>query len=455
VWALSLLMADEGARMLNEISITHCNNLKQEALLSQEFTKPSGTYSFAAIPHTITQLFGLPAQGNRLVGALPSDCLVSTATAYDHLVVVFIDALGWQLTMRLLEANSSLLQRVREEGVLSKLTSQFPSTTAAHVTTTHTGLAVAESMIPNWFYYEPSIDAVISPLLGSFAKDGSRRETLKESGVHLSTMLPSTTLYEYLEENGVNCYSYQAEQFCFSSYTQHVTRGATLRSFSSFSEGISKLHTQLMMQAMGTRSLHAIYCDTLDGVCHKYGAESDGALKHAQSLLDQISKVFFEYGSQSSLQAGKAKTALLLMADHGHVVSPSDTAVYLDIECPEIIPMLRRSGDGRIIAPGGANRDYFLYVKPQSIDEVVQILQHKLSGRFSVLTVDALVEAGYFHTQEIPALLKQRMGDVVVLPHAGESCFWSDGGRHVLNAYSSHGGLTEAEMMIPFGMLEL
>jgi hypothetical protein len=309
---------------------------------------------------------------------------------------------------------------------------------------------LAESLIPNWFFYEPSFDSVISPLLGSFAKDGSRRETLMEAGIDLSQILPTETLYQKLTAEGVDCYSYQAEQFCYSTYTRHVTRGAKLASFSNFAEGVSKLTLQLTGQAADVRSLHVLYCDSLDGVCHKYGVESDGAIKHGRSLLDQLNRALFSGSVRLPPRA-----AIILMADHGHVVSPSDNAVYLDVECPEILPMLRRSQDGKILAPGGANRDYFFYVVPKYIDDVVACLQRKLAGRFAVATIDSLIDAGYFLDKAIPAILRERMGDVVVLPFTGESCFWSDGGKYTLSTYSSHGGLTEAEMMIPFLVLEL
>jgi hypothetical protein len=433
--------------MINDLSLQHCANLKSSALFSDHFTRPSSVYSFAALPQTFLDLLGVEARANTLIGALPHDCLGSVATRFDHLIVIFLDAFGWELAERLF-AEAPLLGRCIDTGTLSKLTSQFPSTTAAHVTTAHSGLPIAESMIPNWFYYEPSLDAAISPLLGSYACDGSRRETLREAGVALDTLLPSASLYEVLASAGVRSYSYQSEQFCHSTYTKHATRGAQLVPFASLTDGLGKLVEALGTQSPGSRSYHALYCDSLDGVCHKYGSTSDGAIEHATRLLVQIEKALF-----SKTQALPKNAGIVLIADHGHVVSPSTEAIYLDAAFPEILPMLRRSGDGKVIAPCGANRDYFLHVKPQYIDELVAYLGDKLAGRCAVVAVNELVKAGYFLDDSLPALLKQRLGDVAVLPFAGESCFWSDGGRHVLSAYSSHGGLTEAEMMIPCGVL--
>ena len=53
--------------------------------------------------------------------------------------------------------------------MVEKLTAQFPSTTAAQITTIHTGQTVGEHGLFEWNYYEPVLDAVIAPLLFSFA----------------------------------------------------------------------------------------------------------------------------------------------------------------------------------------------------------------------------------------------------------------------------------------------
>ena len=94
---------------------------------------------------------------------------------YDAVVMFFIDAFGWLFYERF--QDDPFIKRIEKHGKIEKLTSQFPSTTAAHVTTMHTGLPVGQSGVFEWQYYEPLVDRIVAPLLFSYA--GTReRESL-------------------------------------------------------------------------------------------------------------------------------------------------------------------------------------------------------------------------------------------------------------------------------------
>ena len=77
-----------------------------------------------------------PALGARLLGPL--------ARPYQKVVLLFVDAYGWRFWQQD-HARFPFLRRFAEQGMVTRLTSQFPSTTAAHVTAMHTGLPVGES----------------------------------------------------------------------------------------------------------------------------------------------------------------------------------------------------------------------------------------------------------------------------------------------------------------------
>src|SRR3954451_15796858 len=104
---------------------------------SATFRKPLySSYCFSRIPATINYL--LTGQDGQ---TLPMDVLGKLPTRYRRVILLFVDAFGWRFFERYAD-DYPFLRRFVEEGVVSQLTAQFPSTTAAHVTTIHTGLPV-------------------------------------------------------------------------------------------------------------------------------------------------------------------------------------------------------------------------------------------------------------------------------------------------------------------------
>src|SRR5256885_3303284 len=169
--------------MLNTTSL----NAVSSSTFSQQSVKPLyDSYCFSNIPQTIE--FLLTGEGQ---SALPLDVFGDLPTRYDRVILFFVDAFGWRFFERYAE-KYEFLKTVLKHGAVSKMTSQFPSTTAAHVTCIHTGLNVGQSGVYEWNYYEPLVDEVITPLLLSYAGD-KERDSLKRSGIPSDAFYPHQT----------------------------------------------------------------------------------------------------------------------------------------------------------------------------------------------------------------------------------------------------------------------
>ena len=68
---------------------------------------------------------------------------------YDAVILFLVDGFGWRFVERFQDA--PFIKRLTNSGEVEKLISQFPSTTAPHVTTIHTGQTVGESGVFEWF----------------------------------------------------------------------------------------------------------------------------------------------------------------------------------------------------------------------------------------------------------------------------------------------------------------
>jgi hypothetical protein len=97
-----------------------------------------------ALPASIAPLLGAPG-----VAALPGEFLPGRPRAFRAVVLILLDGFGWRFFEKIVDDYPALRRFAAARGV-AKLTSQFPSTTAAHVTCLHTGLEVGQSGVYEW-----------------------------------------------------------------------------------------------------------------------------------------------------------------------------------------------------------------------------------------------------------------------------------------------------------------
>lgn len=408
-------------------------------MLHSDFIRPTyGGGCFADLPPTIRAWFGDGAP------ALDAATIADLPATYETVILVFLDAFGWRFFEPRRE-HDPLLRAIDAQGRVARLTSQFPSTTAAHVTAIHTGLPVGRSGVFEWYYYEPQLDAVIAPLLFSFAGDEDR-ETLADAGIDIRTIFPRDvqTIYEALHALGVQSYVFQPRSFAFSTPSRYAARGATIAPYQTLAEGLVNLRQRVEAQA--GPSYFFLYYPAFDALAHEYGPESP----QASAELDMTLWLIERFLRQPL--AGRINNALLVItADHGQVAIDPATTIYLNTDPAfrGVERFLRTNRHGRPLAPAGSARDMFLYIQPGLIDEAHRWLEERLAGRAVVARVADLIAEGYFGPLPVCAELPPRAGDLVILPVAGESVWWYEKDRFEQRFRGHHGGLTRAEVEIP------
>ena len=406
-----------------------------ESRFGTHFRKPLYEgYAFAQLPQTIRSL--LIGGEHTSAHGIPFGPREDLRGKYDAVILFFLDALGWCFIDRYLD--HPFLKRIERGGLLSKISSQFPSTTSAHVTTIHTGLPVGQSGIYEWNYYEPALDAIISPLLFSFAGD-KERDTLLKVGANPLRLFPTDTVYYDLANHGVKSFVLQDHQYTHSPYTAVVTSGAKLVPYRSLPEAIITL-TELM-ERQKERTYYFLYYDKIDSVCHEHGP-------NARQLDAEIKAVLWmlETFLVPAMRSSKRKSLFMMTADHGHTHIDPATTFYLNESIRELMPLLRRNRQGELLVPAGSSRDMFLHIKEEYVDESCELLRRKLEGRAEVYKTEDMIGQGFFGSTPPSAAFMGRIGDLVILPYAGESVWWYEPGRFEQKFYGSHGGLTPEEM---------
>ena len=383
-------------------------------------------YTFAAIPATIERLLlGRDESG------LPRTALGDAPERVDRIVLVLLDAFGWRFFARHADTHP-LLRRFVAEGTVAKLTSQFPSTTTAHVTTLHTGRPVGEHGLYEWNVYEPTLDALVTPLLFSFAGDGVR-DTLRRDHVDPRRFYPGETVYRRLADAGVRCVAFHPKTFAPSTYDSVLLDGARVHPYETL-EAAGVALGAAVGGAPGPVYAY-VYIDTVDAVGHRYGPSSETFDGEVVRCLDAI---------EAAIAALPAGTLVLLAADHGQVdVDPARTRFVNEL-WPRIVTHLQRDARGRALAPAGSARDLFLHTAPGAHERVVGRLRQLLGEHAEVRATADLIAEGVFPAPPGPRL-RERLGDVCVLPAPGETVWWRERGRFDMRFRGHHGGLTPDE----------
>ena len=372
---------------------------------------------FAALPATVARLLGVGEGGVALDG-LPARA--------DRVVLVLLDAFGWRFFTR--HGDHPLLARM---DAVTELTTEFPATTTAHVTTLHTGLGVGGHGLYEWNVYDPGLDVLVTPMLFAFAGD-NERDTLLRAGVDPAAVLPSLpTLYEQLGAAGVTCAVFEPAAFAPSTFDGVVARGARVHPIADLRSGLAEVGAMLRG---GGPAYAYLYWDELDTTGHLHGPSSPEFAATAVRCLDAL---------DAGLAALPEGTVVLLAADHGQVDVDPATTIFVNEAWPELSGLLTRGRGGHVLAPAGSARDLFLHCPPETVDEVVAGLRRVVGERATVRRVDEIVAAGWFG--EVGERLRARLPDVCVLPGLGETVWWRERGRFDMGFRGHHGGLSEDE----------
>ena len=385
--------------------------------MNKTFVKPRyDSGGFAGIPNRIKDAFA--------------------SKKYDAVVLFFVDAFGWRFYERFQDA--AFIKRIAKHGKIEKLTSQFPSTTAAHVTTIHTGLPVGQSGVHEWFYYEPQVDQIIAPLLFSFA-GAKERDTLKSAGVDAAAIYPRGIFYPELKNMGVDSFNFGIRDYTPSTYSSIAMQGSEILSFKTLSEALVNLGFLLEKQINPTYI--NLYFDKIDSLAHEYGPNAPQTEAEIETFLLMMEHYF------ERVFKDKKKILFLMTADHGMCETDPQTTTYLntDPRFAGIERFLKTNRKGQLLVPAGSPRDMFLYIKDEKLDESQAFLAKRLEGKADVVKTESLIADGYFGA-EISLRFRERVANLVILPYRYESVWWYEKDKYEQKFYGHHGGLTPQEM---------
>jgi hypothetical protein len=371
----------------------------------------------------------VPRYGSRSLGELVPSLLSSLGLAgfanplgiepAARVCLLLIDGLGWELLRASPEAAPFLNSIAREP-----LTTGFPATTAASLSSVATGVPSGEHGLIGYTMALPGYDRAFNTLTWSLYGVGPRVDLVEQ--VVPEAFQPLPTLAQRAAHAGVRIHHLGPAFHEWSGLTRAIGRG-------------ERFHPADSLEAVADwalRLLHAPgvfvfgYHPRLDAAGHVQGVASQ-AWRDELVAVDQAARLMAEQLPTDSL--------LVISGDHGMVDLRSEERLDL-ADHPEL------AAGVRILS--GEARARYVGTEPGATGDVLSAWRSGLGDRMWVWTREEAIATGIFGPR-VSDRARERIGDIVAAAYGRVGIVERnvDPAQARLNGH--HGSLTPAEQLVP------
>ncbi len=369
--------------------------------------------------------------------ALEPPLLKKLGDEVERVALLLVDGLGWNRLQTQLEQDGAGFQKVLERYAVlnAPITSVAPSTTSVATTVLLcNGAAPAETGMLGYSFLLAQLGVVANLLF--WYPTGKREPVhgeLEAWGLQPETFLDTPSTAEVLSQANVPMRVIMPRAYSDSPLSRMRPRGAEVDGFVNATDLWHKLGTWLTETA-GKKAYAYVYYPDFDTLSHRDGCDAPVWDSLWTDFGFQIERFFAGLSA-----AQRAKTLFLVTADHGHVVTPPQSARFLQ-NYPGLL-------EHSLLTPGGEPRHVYLYARAGHKAELLAYAREHLAAEFAVLDGEEAVAAGLYGD---PARLHpdaaRRVDDVVLLAK-GAHFMWNKNDPDPLRGL--HGSLTADEMLVP------
>lgn len=348
-----------------------------------------------------------------------------------RLLLIVIDGLGDALLREAGQGTRLAAHRV------GGLTSVFPSTTAAAVTTLMSGLAPAAHGLTGWHMLFEEAGGVLAVL-------PLRRRGPPVADRPVPDVPPPGRLFTHA---GLFAGLRRASRvlspadIAFSPFNLFHTRGASTQGYADREDMFAQLADVAADVARSDAPAFTYaYYDGLDALSHRYGAYGDMARAELLALDAAFGRLLDALSGSD--------TTVIVTADHGFIDSPADRSIDL-AEHPQLAAMLAQPLCGE-------QRVAWCYLKPEvSADDFLRCVAARLGDRAEAIPCARLVEEGWFGPGPAHPKLASRIGDfALVMQENWTIKDWLPTERRY-RLLGQHGGVSALEMQVPLVTIEV
>ena len=371
---------------------------------------------------------------------LPADTIPNKK--FSHIFLILIDTLGY-LSFKKNRRYFPLPQQT----LISPLTTIFPSTTTAVLSTLSTGLLPQEHGLFEWRLYIPQIGDIIKTLPFCFT-NSHQQDQLADLGFDPDQVFfKKPTIYQKLAQKGIPSFAFSHQSYYKSAFAKITLNGAKTIPFADLAELFTALkQTATKITNKYPKTFTYVYIDYLDYTGHRHGPKSDYFKTELAQIALMIKRFFLQPLRENSQL--KSKSLVIITTDHGQVqINPRET-IYLN-RFRKLTNSLKLKPNQEPITATGGPRDVFLHLKKGHQDKIIAYLKKKLASQASVYSSAEALENGWFGNRRSSQKFLERLGEVLILPQDNLTVWLNSDGEKKIDKLGHHGGLTAEEMLVP------
>jgi hypothetical protein len=378
--------------------------------------------SVANVSASIVRAFGGPVDG--LLPPLDA-AFLDPAILGGARVVVLLVIDGYSAAAH--QRHGAALDQVGNEVFQdATITSVFPSSTAAALTSLQTGVGPGRHGMAGYTLFLPALRRVVN-MVRFQPVDGGQFDS---SVLDMSSFLPVPTIYDILRDQGIDCVVVSHKEYANSPLTQVHSGKTSYRGHRTPGEMVALLMREVTKP--GRRFVFA-YWAGVDMLGHTHGPAGDVAAVEIDSLAYTL-----RHHVLDPLAALGDDVAVILTADHGLTDIPESAATTLN-------DLNALTGAWR--SPATGERRAVGLSLPE--DGARLRLRDALGERAAILDARDAIDAGLYGPPAHHPDLQQRIGETLLLARGPASFPFQSSRPQPTPSLGAHGSLTPEEMLVP------
>ncbi|MBI4448285.1 alkaline phosphatase family protein [Candidatus Woesearchaeota archaeon] len=338
-----------------------------------------------------------------------------------NVVLLIIDGLGYDYLRK--KGKGSVMQ----EHLIGEMTSVFPPTTAAAVTTFLTGVAPQQHALTGWFMHLKEV-GVVSAILPFRPRFGGF--PLTAYGIPINTIFGQKSFFSKINAQK---FFINPKEIAYSDFSKTISGNAKILPYTNLGSFFRQVRRAI--NSSKRKKFINAYWPGLDGLSHTYGVEHKKCEKHFKEIDKKLRRFIKTIKGTNTL--------LIVTADHGLTNTPIGRLLRLE-DHPKMQECLT-------LPLCGEARTAYCYVHPEKKQQFENYVNKNLSKYCYLFRSQDLISKNYFGLFKPNPKLFDRIGDYALLFKKDYALIDS------INAHEKnkkpnighHGGISREEMIVP------